>query len=98
MRPDTADRGDVTTLATGVTFTAPCHVGLTPVPVPEPAEGRRAVRTLWSGISSGTEMLACRGEVDPELPLDETIGALGGTFTFPFRYGYACVGRVERSR
>jgi hypothetical protein len=41
-----------------------------------------------------TELLAYRGEVDPDLPLDETMGALAGTFTHPFRYGYSAVGRV----
>lgn len=83
--------------ATALAFTAPRRVELVPVDLPEPADGEVLVRTLWSGISSGTEMLAFRGEVDPALPLDETIGALGGTFTYPFRYGYSCVGRVERS-
>jgi len=52
------------------------------------------VATQWSGISSGTELLAYRGEVDPNLPLDETLGALAGTFAYPFRYGYSAVGRV----
>ena len=52
--------------------------------------------TEWSGISSGTELLAYRGEVDPDLPLDETLGALAGTFAYPFRYGYSAVGRVVR--
>ena len=56
------------------------------------------VRTLVSGISGGTEMLAYRGELDPGLPVDETIGTLGGTFRYPFRYGYSCVGVVEESR
>ena len=56
------------------------------------------VRTSFSGISAGTEMLAYRGELDPNLPVDETIGALGGTFQYPFRYGYSCVGVVEESR
>ncbi len=51
-----------------------------------------------SGISGGTEMLAYRGELDPEVAVDETIGALGGTFRYPFRYGYSCVGVVEKSR
>ena len=37
-------------------------------------------------------------ELDPELAVDETIGALGGTFRYPFRYGYSCVGVVEESR
>ena len=62
--------------------------------LPAPAEGCVLVATEWSGISSGTELLAYRGEIDPDLPLDETLGALAGTFTYPFRYGYSAVGRV----
>ena len=31
------------------------------------------------------------------MPLDDTIGALGGTFSYPFAYGYACVGEVAES-
>lgn len=84
--------------ATAVSFAAPRRIELVGVDLPAPGEGDVEVRTLWSGISGGTEMLAYRGEIDPDLPLDETIGALGGTFSFPFRYGYSCVGRVERSR
>jgi 2-desacetyl-2-hydroxyethyl bacteriochlorophyllide A dehydrogenase len=66
--------------------------------IPSLEDGQVLVRTSFSGISSGTELLAYRGELDPELPVDETIGALGGTFRFPFRYGYSCVGVVEESR
>jgi 2-desacetyl-2-hydroxyethyl bacteriochlorophyllide A dehydrogenase len=84
--------------ARAVVFEAPRRIRVEPVDVPSPGDGDVLVRTLWSGISAGTEMLAYRGEIDPALPLDETIGALGGTFAFPFRYGYSCVGRVERSR
>jgi 2-desacetyl-2-hydroxyethyl bacteriochlorophyllide A dehydrogenase len=83
--------------ATAVSFTAPRRVELVSLDLPAPGEGEVLVRTLWSGISGGTEMLAYRGQVAPDLPLDEVIGALGGTFAFPFRYGYSCVGRVERS-
>jgi 2-desacetyl-2-hydroxyethyl bacteriochlorophyllide A dehydrogenase len=84
--------------ATAVTFTAPRRVELVAVDLPAPGEGEVLVHTEWSGISGGTEMLAYRGEVDPDWPLDETLGALAGSFRFPFRYGYSCVGRVERSR
>jgi 2-desacetyl-2-hydroxyethyl bacteriochlorophyllide A dehydrogenase len=80
-----------------VSFEAPGRVGHVDVDVPARADDEVLVRTLYSGISTGTELLAYRGEVDPQLPLDETIGALGGTFTYPFRYGYGCVGRVEES-
>jgi 2-desacetyl-2-hydroxyethyl bacteriochlorophyllide A dehydrogenase len=78
-----------------VMFTAPGRVALEPVDVAEPGPGQVLVRTLFSGISSGTELLAYRGLIDPDLPLDESIGALGGTFRHPFPYGYSCVGVVE---
>ncbi len=52
------------------------------------------MRTLYSGISGGTERLVFRGDVPPDMSLDDTIPALSGTFRYPFRYGYACVGRV----
>jgi 2-desacetyl-2-hydroxyethyl bacteriochlorophyllide A dehydrogenase len=78
-----------------VTFTAPRQVALEPVDVGAPGPGQVLVRTQFSGISGGTELLAYRGLIDPDLPLDERIGALGGTFRHPFPYGYSCVGRVE---
>jgi 2-desacetyl-2-hydroxyethyl bacteriochlorophyllide A dehydrogenase len=80
--------------ARAVHFVAPRQVELREVELPEVSEGHILVATEWSGISSGTELLAYRGEVDPDLPLDETLGALAGTFTYPFRYGYSAVGRV----
>jgi threonine dehydrogenase-like Zn-dependent dehydrogenase len=40
-------------------------------------------------------MLAYRGELPADLPIDEGIGALAGSFTYPFQYGYSCVGAVE---
>ncbi|HZD71144.1 MAG TPA: zinc-binding alcohol dehydrogenase [Actinomycetes bacterium] len=80
--------------ARAVHFVAPRRVELREVDLPDPSEGCLLVATQWSGISSGTELLAYRGEVEPNLPLDETLGALAGTFTYPFRYGYSAVGRV----
>jgi 2-desacetyl-2-hydroxyethyl bacteriochlorophyllide A dehydrogenase len=83
---------------TAVRFVAPGRVELEEVEVREPAGGELLVRAEYSGISGGTEMLAYRGEVDRELPLDEALGALGGKFAYPFSYGYSVVGRVESSR
>ena len=79
-------------------FIAPYRVRLDEVAVREPAQGELVVRSEVSGISAGTEMLAYRGEIDPGLPLDETLGALRGRFAYPFAYGYSAVGRVEASR
>jgi 2-desacetyl-2-hydroxyethyl bacteriochlorophyllide A dehydrogenase len=85
-------------VAQGLWFVEPRLVRSAPIDLPEPADGEVLVRTTFSGISAGTELLAYRGQLDPDLPLDETIGALGGTFRYPFRYGYSCVGVVEDSR
>ena len=84
--------------ARAVEFVGPGCVRLVDVEPGEPGDDAVLVRTEVSGVSGGTEMLAFRGEIDPDLPLDDTIGSLGGTFRYPFRYGYACVGMVERSR
>jgi threonine dehydrogenase-like Zn-dependent dehydrogenase len=53
------------------------------------------VRTLYSGISGGTERLVFRGDIPEDVALDDTIKALSGTFHYPFAYGYACVGQIE---
>jgi 2-desacetyl-2-hydroxyethyl bacteriochlorophyllide A dehydrogenase len=78
-------------------FVAPRRAEIRSVEIPSIESGEVLVRTLYSGISSGTEVLAYRGQIDPRVPLDERIGALGGTFEYPFSYGYSCVGRIERS-
>ena len=83
--------------ARAVQFVAPRRVELASVDLPDLGKGDALVRTRYSGISAGTEMLAYRGDIDPDLALDSTIDALGGTFSYPFRYGYSCVGHVERS-
>jgi len=77
--------------------TAPRRVEIRELPAPRPAAGEVLVRTLSSGISGGTERLVYRGEIPADLALDDTIGALGGTFSYPFAYGYACVGEVAES-
>ena len=79
-------------------FVGPRQVEIREEQLPALHDGQVLVRTACSGISAGTEMLAFRGQLDPDMVLDETIGALGGTFRYPFRYGYSCVGRVEESR
>jgi threonine dehydrogenase-like Zn-dependent dehydrogenase len=77
--------------------TAPRCVEIREVPTPAPAAGEVLVRTVCSGISGGTERLVYRGEIPPDLALDDTLGALGGTFSYPFAYGYACVGEIAES-
>ena len=83
--------------ARALRFLAPRTVAIEEVDVPEPASDQVVVAVEFSGISGGSEMLAWRGEADPSLPVDESLGSLGGTFEFPFPYGYSCVGVVERA-
>ena len=85
--------------AHGIVFAAPRVIEIRHVALPPPGDGEVLIQTLYSGISAGTELLAYRGELDPEMVADERISTLSdSTFSYPFRYGYSCVGRVERSR
>ncbi|MDX8349427.1 zinc-binding alcohol dehydrogenase [Cognatiyoonia sp. IB215446] len=63
--------------------------------VPDLQPDHVTVRTLFSGISRGTERLVYRGQV----PVSEhdTMRApfQEGAFTFPVKYGYAAVGETE---
>ena len=76
-----------------VTFTAPRAVEVRREPRPSPGPGEVLVETLLSAISPGSEMLVYRG-LAPAGAVDATIAALGGSFGFPIRYGYAAVGRI----
>jgi 2-desacetyl-2-hydroxyethyl bacteriochlorophyllide A dehydrogenase len=77
-------------------FVAPREVELRDCDIPGGGPGQVLIRTAYSGISPGTELLAYRGEIDETVALDATISALSGRFAYPFRYGYSCVGHVER--
>ena len=77
-------------------FEGPRRVNVRREAVSGPAAGEALVRTRVSAISTGSELAAYRGQLDPRLARDETLGAhREGSFTFPFPYGYASVGRVE---
>ncbi|MGC9520137.1 MAG: zinc-dependent alcohol dehydrogenase [Desulfuromonadaceae bacterium] len=77
-------------------FTAPYALELREKRLPEPGPDEILVRSLCSGISSGTEMLAYRGQLPQNQALDASIDTLDNHSTaYPFQYGYANVGRVE---
>nr|WP_236846819.1 MULTISPECIES: zinc-binding alcohol dehydrogenase [unclassified Bosea (in: a-proteobacteria)] len=63
--------------------------------MPAPAPGDCLVRTLWSGISRGTERLVFDGRV-PESEYERMRAPLQqGAFPFPVKYGYCAVGIVD---
>jgi len=57
--------------------------------------GEVRVRTLYSGISRGTETLVFRGEVPPSEYARMRAPFQAGEFPAPVKYGYASVGEVE---
>jgi len=77
-------------------FVGPHSVEVRESDLPDPGPDDALVHTTFSGISPGTELLAYRGEIDDTVALDDTLPALSGRFSYPFRYGYSCVGLVER--
>ncbi|HKP05736.1 MAG TPA: zinc-binding dehydrogenase [Microbacterium sp.] len=65
-------------------------------PVPDVSDGEAAVRTLYTGVSRGTESLVARGEVPTSERERMRAPFQAGDFPFPVKYGYLNVGTVER--
>lgn len=63
--------------------------------LPLPSDGAVRVRTLWSGISRGTEALVFAGRVPESEWTRMRAPFQDGDFPFPVKYGYAAVGVVE---
>jgi len=76
-------------------FDAPRHCALKQETFATEGEGEVVVRTLFSGISRGTESLVFGGNV-PESEYERMRAPhQAGEFPFPVKYGYAAVGVVE---
>ena len=68
---------------------------LRPAPLPHPQPGEALVRTLFSGISRGTERLVFSGAVG-QSEWERMRGPnQEGAFSFPIKYGYCATGVVE---
>jgi len=83
-----------------VMFTGPGQLDVRDRALPEPAPDQVVVRTLYSGISAGTEMNVFRGLAPQWHARRDPTTALfanddGPEWTYPLAYGYASVGRVE---
>jgi threonine dehydrogenase-like Zn-dependent dehydrogenase len=76
-------------------YAGPGAVELRETPLPDLRPGEARVRTLFSGVSRGTERLVLQGSVGRSewermrCPMQE------GDFPFPVKYGYCAVGLVE---
>jgi NADPH:quinone reductase-like Zn-dependent oxidoreductase len=74
---------------------SPGHGEIGDVPLPEPGDGNVLVRTLWSGISRGTETLVFRGPVPRSQWEVMRAPFQDGDFPGSVKYGYLNVGEVE---
>jgi 2-desacetyl-2-hydroxyethyl bacteriochlorophyllide A dehydrogenase len=78
-----------------VWFTGPRQASLVPETVRPPERGEVTVRSMFSLISPGTEMVFYFGQVPEGFE-----AGLPGAVTksrFPVKFGYSCVGRVEQT-
>ncbi|MFC4244339.1 zinc-binding alcohol dehydrogenase [Gryllotalpicola reticulitermitis] len=75
--------------------TGPGRGELRAQPLAPPSAAELRVRTLWTGVSRGTESLVARGDV-PESEWQRMRAPFqDGEFPFPVKYGYLNVGVVE---
>jgi NADPH:quinone reductase-like Zn-dependent oxidoreductase len=85
----------VTETAQALFYTAPGIAKMREVALAPLAPGQVEVRTLFSGISRGTERLISAGAVSPGEYTRMRAPHQEGDFPFPVKYGYAAVGVVE---
>jgi 2-desacetyl-2-hydroxyethyl bacteriochlorophyllide A dehydrogenase len=64
--------------------------------LPPASDGDVVIRTLYSGISRGTESLVFQGRVPPSEFVRMRAPFQAGEFPSPVKYGYASVGEIER--
>lgn len=76
-------------------ITAPGQGDIRDEPVAAPGDGDVLVRTLYSGVSRGTESLVFEGRVPPGEWERMRAPFQAGSFPAPVKYGYASVGVVE---
>lgn len=81
--------------ASALWYAAPRECVLNEVVLPEPGPQDCVIRTLWSGISRGTERLVFEGRVPPSEYERMRAPFQDGDFPFPVKYGYCAVGEVE---
>jgi threonine dehydrogenase-like Zn-dependent dehydrogenase len=75
---------------------SPGHGEIRPIQLPEPGPADVLVRTLYSGVSRGTETLVFRGRVPASQYGVMRAPFQDGDFPGPVKYGYLNVGIVDR--
>src|SRR3954462_679399 len=76
-------------------LSSPGHGDIRDLTLPDPAAGEVVVRSLYSGVSRGTETLVFRGGVPESQFAAMRAPFQDGEFPAPVKYGYLNVGMVE---
>jgi 2-desacetyl-2-hydroxyethyl bacteriochlorophyllide A dehydrogenase len=76
-------------------YTAPGKAELRQTALPAPGSDQVLVKSLFSGLSRGTERLVFEGKVPGSEYARMRLPTQEGEFSFPVKYGYAAVGTVE---
>src|SRR4051812_20017014 len=76
-------------------LSSPGHGDIRDLALPDPAAGEAVVRSLYSGVSRGTETLVFRGGVPESQYAAMRAPFQEGDFPGPVKYGYLSVGVVE---
>lgn len=83
--------------ASQVWFPAPFAVEIRDTELTLQAPEQVLVRTRYSAISAGSELLVYRGQLPEAMALDSSLDSLQQHSNFPLQYGYACVGEVVKT-
>jgi 2-desacetyl-2-hydroxyethyl bacteriochlorophyllide A dehydrogenase len=84
-----------TRVARALWYASKGEIELRAAPLPRPRPDEALVRTLFSGISRGTERLVFNGEVGRSEWDRMRCPNQQGAFSFPVKYGYCAAGVVE---
>ncbi|TAP43673.1 zinc-binding alcohol dehydrogenase [Arthrobacter sp. S39] len=82
--------------ATAYWTTGPEHGELRAEDLPAPGPGEALIRTLYSGISKGTEIVVHKGSVPLRVAREMRAPHQEGSFPSPVKFGYLSVGVVEQ--
>lgn len=65
---------------------------------PDSHDNEILVETSFSAVSPGTELLAFTGQMPKDIATDSKFSNQQNSFSYPARYGYACVGVVKHNQ
>jgi threonine dehydrogenase-like Zn-dependent dehydrogenase len=80
--------------ALAIYHVAPHMVDVRETETPALRPGELLIEAHCSALSPGTESLIFGGGAPQNFALDESLRSLSGDFRYPFKYGYALVGKV----